>query len=124
MGVTITPEQLARYRATAQRRRAEEQAAIAARRLVAWAVAAQAATMLRQRFGATRVLLFGSLAHEQGFTLTSDIDLAAAGIPRDDYFVAVAHLQDLSPEFQIDLVDLERGKPALLAVIESEGIPL
>ena len=123
-GVAITPEKLARYRATAQRRWEEEQAAIATRRQAALAVAERAAALLRARFSATRVVIFGSLIHPEGFTLTSDIDLAASGISSDDYFIAVAHLQDLSSEFQIDLVDLERGKPALLAVIEAEGNPL
>ena len=46
----------------------------------AWRVARAAANVLREQFDATRVVAFGSLAHRDGFTLWSDIDLAAWGI--------------------------------------------
>ncbi len=43
----------------------------------AWEVAYRAARLLRERFGATRVVVFGSLAHRAWFRPWSDIDLAA-----------------------------------------------
>lgn len=80
--------------------------------------------MLKDEFGADSVILFGSLAHGQWFTSTSDIDLAATGIPKAEYFRAVALLQDISANFSIDLVDLTNCKPSLLESINREGIPL
>ena len=40
-----------------------------------------AADLLRERLGATRVIVFGALAHDDWFTRWSDIDLAAWDIP-------------------------------------------
>jgi len=66
-------------------------------------------------------VVFGSLVGGRSFSRWSDIDLAAWGLPPDDYFVAVARLQDLSPEFEIDLVTMEYCRPELLKVILREG---
>ena len=90
----------------------------------AWQVAQQAADLLRERFGATRVVVFGSLAHRSWFTPWSDIDLAAWGIPPDAFYRAVALVTRLSPEFEIDLVESAECRPALQRVIEREGIEL
>jgi len=40
----------------------------------------EAATVLKSRFGARRVVLFGSLAHAAWATLDSDVDLAVEGL--------------------------------------------
>jgi len=90
----------------------------------AWEVARTAARVLRQRFGATRVVAFGSLAHRTWFTPWSDIDLAAWGIPAGEFYRAVATVTGLSPEFEIDLLDPDTCRPALRQRIEREGIEL
>lgn len=90
----------------------------------AWQVARRAAELLRERFGATRVVAFGSLAHRAWFTPWSDIDLAAWGIPPDAFYRAVALVAGLSPEFEVDLVEIEACRPALRRVIEREGVEL
>ena len=87
-------------------------------------VARLAAQMLRKRFGATQVLFFGSPVHEDWFSDTSDIDLAAWGISSEEYFKAVAHLQDLAAEFSIDLVRMEHCKQILHEIILAQGKPL
>jgi predicted nucleotidyltransferase len=79
--------------------------------------------MLRAEFGASQVVLFGSLARDE-FRLQSDIDLAAWGIQRDEYFVAVAHVLDIAEEFKVDLVEGEHTRPALAAAIVREGVAL
>jgi predicted nucleotidyltransferase len=90
----------------------------------AWELARTAADMLRERFGANGVVVFGSLAHDEWFTRWSDIDLAAWGIPPDVFFRAVAAVTGLSAEFRIDLVDPRDCRPALRQVIEREGVPV
>jgi predicted nucleotidyltransferase len=112
------------YRATAQRRWEQEQRELVQRGERAWEVARHAATLLKEQFGAARVFVFGSLVHGYWFSRTSDIDLAAWGLSADDYFVAVAKLQDLSPEFEIDLIAIPYCRPGLREVIEREGQPL
>lgn len=56
----IPPEKMAVYRATAQRREQERRALVEARRERALALAQTASQLLKQEFGAARVVLFGS----------------------------------------------------------------
>ena len=90
----------------------------------AWEVARRAARLLRQRFGATRVVVFGSLAHDDRFTQWSDIDLAAWGISADVFYKAVASVTGLSSQFKVDLVDPEDCRPDLRQAIKHEGVAL
>lgn len=120
----VTPAAMARYRETVRRRQQMRQRARAERLARAWEVARQAAELLTGEFGATRVIVFGSLAHGRWFTERSDIDLAAVNLRAEDYLVAVARLQDLSAEFAIDLVAWECCRPELRAIIEAEGIEI
>jgi predicted nucleotidyltransferase len=64
------------------------------------------------------------LAHDAWFTLWSDIDLAAWGIPPERFYDAVAAITGLSPAFRIDLVDPDACRSALRATVEREGIEL
>jgi predicted nucleotidyltransferase len=90
----------------------------------AWSVAQAAAEVLREQFGATRVVAFGSLAHRDWFTPWSDIDLAAWGISPGAFYRAVAVVTGISPEFKLDLVAPEDCQPSLRDVIEREGVTL
>jgi predicted nucleotidyltransferase len=83
-----------------------------------------AAEVLRRRFGATRVVAFGSLAHRAWFSAWSDIDLAVWGISSDTFYRAVAAVTGISAEFKVDLVAPEDCQPALRQVIEQEGVAL
>ena len=83
-----------------------------------------AATLLREDFGATKVLLFGSLLQRSWFTPWSDIDLAVWGIPTERFFAAVAAVTALSREFKIDLVEPETCRPSLLDAITQGGIEI
>jgi predicted nucleotidyltransferase len=94
------------------------------RRETAWQVARQAARLLRQEFGADRVVVFGSLVYESEFNQWSDIDLAAWGIPPDRFFSAVAAVTSLSSQFSVDLVDPETCHRTLTEAIEQNGLQL
>jgi uncharacterized protein len=118
-----SPEEMAVYRRTLQRRQHAEHQRLAQRFEAAMQVVQAAHTLLKQDFQAREVILFGSLLHRERFHLSSDIDLAVRGLDPLNYFTAVAKLQDLSP-FKIDLVRLERCKPSLAAAIATEGQPL
>ncbi len=91
------------------------------RRRRARLAAHKAAELLRSEFGAKKVLLFGSLARRGGFTLWSDIDLAATGVPPTRFFEAVGAVSGLSAEFKLDLIDLEACSPTLYEKIMEEG---
>jgi predicted nucleotidyltransferase len=117
----ITPEQLDTYRAALRERDAAERRELERRRERAWDTARHAADLLRAHFGASKILAFGSLAHGYWFTQTSDIDMAAWGIKSKEYFLAVAKVQDVSPEIKIDLVRMEDCTPELRESILKDG---
>ena len=85
-------------------------------------VARQAAGLLREQFGARKVMIFGSLAGNTGFTEFSDIDLAAWGISGDKYYQAVAAVTGLSDRYQIDLVDPELCRASIKQIILEQGV--
>jgi uncharacterized protein len=113
---------LARYQAAARTREAARQTALAARRERALAVARAAADMLRADFGATTVVLFGSLARGGPVSWRTDVDLAASGVPAERYFAAVGGLQTLDPAVSVDLVRIEEAPPALRSAIDEDGV--
>jgi predicted nucleotidyltransferase len=90
----------------------------------AWDAARLGAAILRERFGASNVVAFGSLATGRWFGEVSDVDLAASGLRVDDYFAAVAAVQGLLGEFEVDLVDLDRCPAALREVVLDDGVAL
>jgi predicted nucleotidyltransferase len=83
------------------------------RRQRAWVVARQAAALLKARYAATRVAVFGSLPDPERFHPWSDVDMAVWGLSPERYFEAVAGLLDLDDDLRIDLVMAERSKPGL-----------
>ncbi|WP_176237472.1 nucleotidyltransferase family protein [Candidatus Hakubella thermalkaliphila] len=87
-------------------------------------LARRVATLLREQYGVTRVVVFGSLAQKGRFTRWSDVDIAAWGIRPEDTFQAMGAVMDLDSEIQVNLLDVETCRPSLLAAIEREGIDL
>jgi uncharacterized protein len=122
MTVHITPSKLAIYRKTARERDAKLCELSNGRMRHAWEIAHQAARILKEEFGASRVVLFGSLLHPELFHMRSDIDLAVWDI--QSYFRAVSHLMDIDPEIGFDLVPVEDARPCIMEVIEQEGVEL
>jgi predicted nucleotidyltransferase len=107
--------------AAIRRRATSEKSEVSQRRGRASVTARKAAELLRSEFGAQVVIIFGSLARRGGFTLWSDIDIAATGIPPARFFEAVGVVTGLSAEFKMDLIDLETCPPALHERIVTEG---
>jgi len=122
----LSPEELKKYRPreAVRRRRAETRAEVSKRRKHAMTAALKAAKLLKTKFGAQEVILFGSLARRGSFTLFSDIDLAARGIHPDHYLSAMEAVLYLDAEFKIDLVGIETCSPAMRENIEKDGKPL
>jgi hypothetical protein len=61
---------------------------VAGRRVLAWKMARIASKILKEKYGAKKVVLFGSLANEKRFTPWSDVDLSVSGMPPQDYYQA------------------------------------
>jgi len=117
----ISYEKFKIYSETAQRRSEKEKKELEDRRKKAWNVALYAAEFLRKDFKASQVMLFGSLVQNYWFSNSSDIDIAVWGIDGLKYFKAVAQVQDISLDFDIDLVSVENCNPELLKNILKEG---
>ena len=122
----LRQEELRSYRPWLSMERHRKDPEITRRREDAWRVARVAAEMLKKRFGATRVVVFGSLAHKTVFTQWSDIDLAVWGIAPEEYYRAAGAAMDIGLEdgIRVDVVDAGDCGPQFLAEIEQEGIQL
>jgi predicted nucleotidyltransferase len=91
---------------------------------LAWGLARTLSSILKDQFGATKVVVFGSLINADRFTERSDIDLAVWGIPDDKFFAAVGVITGLNADFKIDLVDVSSCRDSLRQSIEKEGIEI
>lgn len=120
----ISEEEMAEYKATARERQLIDRERLSARYRRAWDLARQAAKILRDRYGVTRVVVFGSLVKEELFHNRSDIDLAVWGMAEKEYYRAVAHLLTLDQEIGIDLIMVEAAPAPLRKRIEDEGVPV
>ncbi len=110
------------YRAGAAERAAEAARLLQARHARAWAVARRGAEMLKQDYGAEKVVVFGSLLQPKLFHVRSDVDLAAWGLDGRRYYRAVADLQLIDTEVSVDLVRMEDALPGIRATVERDGV--
>jgi predicted nucleotidyltransferase len=117
-------EEMGKYRPWASIRRYGKDKDVASRRERALEIARKAAGLLKERFGAIRVMLFGSLAHGAWFTPRSDIDLLVEGVSPQAFFRAEAAVEALASGFKVDLVDPKECSPELLSRIGEEGLEL
>jgi predicted nucleotidyltransferase len=114
MVVTID-EMAARWtRLAAERKARSEQRSQAIRGRLPAAV-----ELLKGRYGARRVILFGSFARGDT-TERSDVDLAVEGLDPAGFFTAIADLTGLL-DSPVDLVEIERAPSSLLARLALEG---
>lgn len=120
----LSPDELEAYRRAVRKRAALEQRRLALRRARAWELAREVATLLRKRFGASRVVVFGSLVHAGRFGPWSDLDIAVWGLSGRGFLRAVAATFEMDPEVPVNLVDAEDCPPALRASIEGDGVEL
>ena len=105
-----------------RRRFAEQRAAGEEHRTRALEAAQRAADLLVERYGVTKVVLFGSLAWRRPRP-DSDIDLAVEDLAPERFFRADAQLAREIP-IPIDLKLLAECPPLLRRRIEEEGVVL
>ena len=86
-------------------------------------VAKKCANFLKEKYGVTKVILFGSLLNYEKMTPHSDIDLAVWGLPEKDYFKAVGFLLEIADNFSIDLVEIQHARSYILSAI-NQGVEL
>lgn len=118
---TLTPDEIAVYRAGWAKRAQQKKVIQQDRFDRAWQVAHMGAEMLRKEFGVDKVWVFGSLLHPERFDSHSDIDLAVESIEDTEFYRAVSLLLDVDYDFSFDLVELVHASERMQSVIETEG---
>lgn len=89
----------------------------------AWAIANKIGDLLKIKYGAREVIVFGSLAKKY-WTRHSDIDIAFRGISSRLFFKAVVDAESLAGPHEIDLVDLDDCPVPERQEIERGGVQL
>ena len=82
------------------------------------------AAAIKTRFGARRVILFGSLAHEAWFRSDSDVDLAVEGLSGEDYLKAWGLAEEIITDRPVDLVEIETASDSMKKAIERYGVEI
>ena len=90
----------------------------------AWQTAYEVATLLYEQFGATQVVVFGSLTEPIGFTNRSDIDIAVSGLSTADYDKAWKMVMDFKSGFKIDFINFDTSKGRFRERIKFQAIPI
>jgi predicted nucleotidyltransferase len=119
----LTPDERTQYVVAARRRETVSSGATGdpTEREALLARCDAAAALLKARFGARRVILFGSLVHAAWDTAASDVDFGAEGLSAEAYWKAWGALEDVFPERGVDLVDLDTARDSLRQAIRRGG---
>jgi predicted nucleotidyltransferase len=118
----VTQAELKQYKETARKRWQQEQKKTVQLQERAWQVARQAAAILKDQFGVTEVIVFGSLARGDLFHAHSDVDLAVSGLAEHQYYCAAGYMLSIDSTIPIDLIRLEDVSATFRTVLEKEGI--
>ncbi len=79
-----------------------------------------AANILKEKYGAKEVYLFGSLLSSDRFHSYSDVDLAASNLSPDTFFKACADVSSIFDNCEVDLIDLNHCDESLkIEILES-----
>jgi hypothetical protein len=69
-------------------------------------------------------MVFRSLAHLDCVTAWSEVDITVWGLRPEETFRAIGVAMDVDVEITVNLVDVTARAPALVEVVEREGIPV
>lgn len=117
-----TREQIVARVLAAREQRPQMLAQMKSRQQRGMEVARKCAVILKEEFGAARVVLFGSMLDPERMWWGSDIDLAVWELPEKDFFKAGAAIER-GHDFSIDLVEVQHARPHILKAIE-QGMEL
>ncbi len=90
----------------------------------AWNAAHEVAALLYEEFGATQVVVFGSLTEPMWFTKESDIDIAVSGLSSDAYDKSRIKIMNFDSEFKIDIIHFDTSKGLFRERVKYQAIPI
>jgi predicted nucleotidyltransferase len=109
------------YRSLWEERRAEEER----KRELAIEKAKSAARILKEKYHATVVILFGSLIWRPDFFWTgTDIDLMVKGLKSEEYFEILADVSTVAHPIHVDLIPFEKAEASIKERALKEGVRL
>ena len=129
MGKTVreySSEELMRYNPRKNLEKYQKDLRVIKRGQRAWKIAQAASKVLKNKYGATRVILFGSLVKGSRFTPWSDVDLSVSGLPPGSYYKAAGEIMDMgmAKGIRIDVLDPVDCLKTMRNRIRQEGIEL
>ena len=86
--------------------------------------AKKVAALLKKKYKATRVILFGSLISNDYLHEKSDIDILVEGMNTKDILQAGFEACLIAAPFNVDIIPLEKADKSLLKNALSEGIEI
>ena len=84
----------------------------------------EAAKILKEKYNADKVLLFGSVLDKDRFYLRSDVDLAVSGLKDELFYKAYAEVMNILSGFEVDLLDYKECRESLKKEIKERGVEL
>ncbi|NSW84579.1 MAG: nucleotidyltransferase domain-containing protein [Syntrophothermus sp.] len=117
----LNHRQKQRYISGWLKRKEERQAQLKEQQRLALEKAFEIAQMLKAKYGARKVVLFGSLVKGK-YWRHSDIDIAVHGIDESRYLDAAWEASQIALPFKVDLLPLESVAETLKRKIEDEGL--
>ncbi len=86
--------------------------------------ARKVAIMLKEKYGAKKVLLFGSIVRKDYLHKRTDIDLLVEGIRSEDILRAGADAWEVASPFDVDIIPIELADEAIISTALKEGMEL
>lgn len=92
-------------------------------------IARRCAKVLKEQFGVSKVVLFGSMLDVEFVFEDSDIDIGVWGLPSNLYWKAWCAVDRIVSQSgydfpPVDLIDVNDAKPHIIEAIEREGVEL
>lgn len=93
-------------------------------RAEAYARAKLIASFLKEKYGAKKVILFGSIQDKKFLHKGSDIDLLVEGIKDSEILHAGFEAWQMANPFDVDIIPIEKADPTIRAIAEKKGVEL
>ncbi len=86
--------------------------------------AKRVADYLKENYGVSRVVLFGSLVRKRYLHERTDIDLLVEGLKKEALLRSGFEASNIAKPFNVDLIPSSIADPSIIIIVNEEGIVL